>query len=170
MNTKILSILVNNHPGVTARISGLFLRRGYNITSFTGEETSSPEVSRITVSVDTDEENFEQIRHQVSKLYDIKKAIELKKEESIIKELALAKIKLTPDSSKMIKEWNEKFDAVIIDADVDVITFQICNTKDKIDAFYDEIQPYGIVETIRSGVIALSRGRKNIYGDEDTHC
>lgn len=169
MSAKILSILVNNHPGVTARISGLFLRRGYNITSFTGEETSSPEVSRITVSVDTSEDNFEHIKHQVHKLYDIQKAEELKRESSIIKELALAKIRLTPESAEKANEWNENYDAVIVDADSEVLVFQVCNTKENIDKFYDEIRPYGIVETIRSGVIALSKGKKNIYGDDINH-
>lgn len=169
MSKKILSILVNNHPGVTARISGLFLRRGYNITSFTGEETSSPEVSRITVSVNTSDDNIDHIKHQVSKLYDIQKVEELAKKESIIKELALAKIKLTPESTKRVNEWNERYDAVIIDADSEVLVFQVCNTKEKIDEFYEEIRPYGIVETIRSGVIALSRGKKNIYGDDIKH-
>ncbi len=165
MGQKILSILVNNHPGVTARISGLFLRRGYNITSFTGEETASPEVSRITVSVDTEEENFEQIRHQVLKLYDTKKAIELKKEESIIKELALVKIKYTDELNDDLEKWREKYEAIVIDSDSCVITFQVCNTKEMIDEFYLEIRPYGIIETIRSGIIALSKGKKNIYED-----
>ena len=169
MKTKLLSILVNNHPGVTARISGLFLRRGYNITSFTGEETSSPDISRITVSVESTEENFEHIRHQVLKLYDVKKAVELKREASIVKEFAMAKVMLTPESTKKIKEWYDNYDAVIIDADTEVLIFQICNTKEKIDTFYEEIRPYGIVETIRSGVIALSRGKKNIYGEDTLH-
>lgn len=165
MSKKILSILVNNHPGVTARISGLFLRRGYNITSFTGEETSSPEVSRITVAVDTEEENFEQIRQQVLKLYDIKKAVELKREASIIKELALVKIRYTDKLNGQLEEWKEQYEAVVIDSDSHVLTFQVCNTKEKIDEFYLKIKPYGIIETIRSGVIALSKGKKNIYED-----
>ncbi len=169
MDAKILSILVKNHPGVTARISGLFLRRGYNITSFTGEETSSPEISRITVSVKATEDGFEHIRQQVLKLYDVKKSVELKKEESIIKEFAMAKIMLTPESTKKIKEWYEEYDAVIIDADSEVLIFQICNTKEKIDLFYEAIRPFGIVETIRSGVIALSRGKKNIHGEDVAH-
>lgn len=163
MSQKILSILVNNHPGVTARISGLFLRRGYNITSFTGEETTSPEVSRITVAVDTEKENFEQIRQQVLKLYDTKKAVELKKEESIIKELALVKIEYIDELFNKVEKWKEKYDAIVIDSDSYVLTFQVCNTKEKIDEFYSEIKPYNIIETIRSGVIALSKGKKNIY-------
>lgn len=169
MSKKILSILVNNHPGVTARISGLFLRRGYNITSFTGEETSSPEVSRITVSVNTSDNNIDHIKHQVSKLYDIQKVEELEKEAAIIKELALTKIKLTSESTTKVNEWNERYNAVIIDADSEVLVFQVCNTKEKIDEFYEEIRPYGIVETIRSGIIALSRGKKNIYSDDIQH-
>ncbi len=158
----ILSVLVNNNYGVVARIAGLFTRRGFNLNSFTGEETDDPAVSRITISVTENENAIYQIKNQVEKLIDIKEVAQLNPEESIVKELALIKINLNPETSEKAMHWVEEYSARLVDIDTEVMTFQICNNKDKIDQFFQAVKPYGIVESVRTGVVALARGNTHM--------
>ncbi|HHX59998.1 MAG TPA: acetolactate synthase small subunit, partial [Epulopiscium sp.] len=158
MKNKILSVLVENNYGVVARIAGLFTRRGFNLNSFTGEETDDPNVSRITISVTQKEDEIYQIRKQVEKLVDIKKVIQLDPKDSVVKELALIKINLNDQTSDKAMYWVEEFSARLVDIDTKVMTFQICNNKEKIDQFMEAVRPYGIIESVRTGVVALARG------------
>ena len=162
MKNKILSVLVENNYGVVARIAGLFTRRGFNLNSFTGEQTDDPAISRITISVTENEAAIYQIEKQVEKLVDIKKVIQLEPAESIVKELALVKIKLNAQTSEKAKHWVEEFSARLVDIDTEVMTFQVCNNKEKIDQFIEAVKPYGIVESVRTGVVALARGNAHI--------
>lgn len=158
MKNKILSVLVENSYGVVARIAGLFTRRGFNLNSFTGEETDEPGVSRITISVTEEEDQINQIKNQVEKLIDIKKVTKIDPEDSIVKELALVKIKLNKETAEKAMFWVEEYSAKLVDIDTEVMTFQICNNKEKIDDFFEAIKPYEIVESVRTGVVALQRG------------
>lgn len=162
MKNKILSVLVENNYGVVARIAGLFTRRGFNLNSFTGEQTDDPAVSRITISVTEEEDAIDQIKKQVEKLVDIKQVIQLNPEDSIVKELALIKINLNAETSEQAMYWVEEFSARLVDIDTAVMTFQICNNKEKIDQFIEVVKPYGIVESVRTGVVALARGNAHI--------
>ena len=162
MKNKILSVLVENNYGVVARIAGLFTRRGFNLNSFTGEETDNPNVSRITISVTQKEDEIDQIKKQVEKLIDIKKVIQLHPEQSVVKELALIKINLNAETSEKAMYWVEEFSARLVDIDTEVMTFQICNNKEKIDQFIEAVRPYGIIESVRTGVVALARGNAHI--------
>lgn len=162
MKNKILSVLVENNYGVVARIAGLFTRRGFNLNSFTGEQTDDPTISRITISVTEKEDAIDQIKKQVEKLVDIKQVIQLNPEDSIVKELALIKINLNAETSEQAMYWVEEFSARLVDIDTEVMTFQICNKKEKIDQFIEVVKPYGIVESVRTGVVALARGNAHI--------
>lgn len=162
MTNKILSVLVENNYGVVARIAGLFTRRGFNLNSFTGEETEDPTVSRITISVTENEDAIYQIQRQVEKLVDIKKVVQLDPKDAIVKELALVKINLNNETSAKTMYWVEEFSARLVDIDTQVMTFQICNSKEKIDQFIQAVRPYGIIESVRTGVVALERGNSHI--------
>ena len=162
MKNKILSVLVENNYGVVARIAGLFTRRGFNLNSFTGEETEDPTISRITISVTENEDAIDQIQKQVEKLVDIKKVVQLDPKDAIVKELALIKINLNNETSAQTMHWVEEFSARLVDIDTQVMTFQICNSKEKIDQFIQAVRPYGIIESVRTGVVALERGNAHI--------
>lgn len=162
MKNTILSVLVENNYGVVARIAGLFTRRGFNLNSFTGEETHEKNISRITISVTEDENSIYQIQKQVEKLIDIKKVKVLDNKQDIIRELAIIKVALKPELCSKIKELTEKYSVKVIDIDTEVIVFEICNSKDMIDAFIDRVRPFEIIESVRTGVIALQRGNQHM--------
>ncbi|MDF2612959.1 MAG: ilvH [Clostridia bacterium] len=162
MTNRILSVLVENNYGVVARIAGLFTRRGFNMNSFAGEETHDPGISRITISVTENEDSIHQIQKQVEKLVDIKKVELLDVRSDIIRELALIKVAAQKELFARIKELTGQFNVKIIDMDTQVVVFEICNTKEKIDEFIDTVRQYGIIESVRTGVIALQAGNKHI--------
>ncbi|MGL4736463.1 MAG: acetolactate synthase small subunit [Sarcina sp.] len=162
MKNTILSVLVENNYGVVARIAGLFTRRGFNLNSFAGEETHDPNISRITISVTEDEQAIGQVQKQVEKLVDIKKVQVLNKEEDLLRELALIKVALKSELTKRTKELTENYNVRVIDMDTETIVFEICDSKDKIDAFIDFVRPFEIVESVRTGVIALQRGNRHM--------
>ena len=162
MKNTILSVLVENNYGVVARIAGLFTRRGFNLNSFAGEETHDPNISRITISVTENEDAIYQIQKQVEKLVDIKKVALLDSEEDLIRELALIKVSLKPQLKGRIKNLTETYNVKIIDIDTEIIVFELCDKKEAIDAFIGVVSEFGIIESVRTGVIALQRGNKHL--------
>ena len=162
VTNRILSVLVENNYGVVARIAGLFTRRGFNLNSFAGEETHDAHISRITISVTENEDSIEQIQKQVEKLVDIKKVEVLDSEEDLLRELALIKVNVHQDLLSQIKNLTNEFNVKIIDMDTEVIVFEICNSKQKIDDFINCVRHYNILESVRTGVIALQRGNKHM--------
>ncbi|MEG0013325.1 MAG: acetolactate synthase small subunit [Cellulosilyticaceae bacterium] len=162
MKNTILSVLVENNYGVVARIAGLFTRRGFNLNSFAGEETHNPRVSRITISVTEDEAAISQIQKQVEKLVDIQKVQVLDNEKDIMRELALIKVAYKPELGIKIKELTERYNVKVIDMDTEALIFQVCNSKEKIDDFINEVREYQIIESVRTGVIALQRGNTHM--------
>lgn len=162
MKNTILSVLVENNYGVVARIAGLFTRRGFNLNSFAGEETHIPGVSRITISVTEDENSLDQIQKQVEKLVDIKQVQVLDNAKDIIRELALVKVLLRPELGVEIKGLTEKYGVKVIDIDTEIVVFEMCNSKEMIDSFIECVSQFDILESVRTGVIALQRGNKHI--------
>lgn len=162
MKNTILSVLVENNYGVVARIAGLFTRRGFNLNSFAGEETHVQGISRITISVTEDEQSLDQIQKQVGKLVDIKKVQVLDNAQDIMRELALIKVALKPELGEKIKELTEKYSVKVIDIDTEIVVFEMCNSKEMIDSFIECVRPFEIIESVRTGVIALQRGNKHI--------
>ena len=159
---RVLSILVDNQAGVLSRVTGLFSRRGYNIDSLSVGETEDPSLSRITVVVRGDDKVLEQIAKQAEKLIDCKKLTELAADSSVYRELALVKISAKASDRSEIVGIVEIFRANIIDVSVSSITVEITGDENKISAFVELMQPYGIIETARTGLTGLQRGQDSL--------
>ena len=158
MERHVLSILVENHPGVLARISGLFSRRGYNIDSLSVGETEDMSHSRITVAVMGDADIIEQIRKQVEKLVDVSEVIVLLPSESVYRELTLIKVRANAKVRPEIVGIAEIFRANIIDVANKSMTVELTGDQDKISAFVELMTAYGVIEIVRTGLTAIQRG------------
>ena len=156
-----LSLIVENKFGVLTRISALFARRGYNIDSLTVGMTEDEEISRITMVVTADEQTLEQIKKQLNKLINVIKVTELKKVGSIARELVFIKVKADGRTRSNIVEISNLFRAHVIDVSKESLILQITGTPSKTKAFMNMIEPYGIIEFVRSGVTGLQRGHQN---------
>ena len=154
-----LSLLVENIFGVLARISGLFARRGYNIDSLTVGTTQDDNFSRITMTVTADEQTLEQIKKQLNKLINVIKVIELKQGEAIRRELVFIKVKANDQTRSRVVEISNLFRASVVDVAKESLVLEITGTLSKVDAFLNMIEPYGIIEFVRSGVTGLQRGK-----------
>jgi acetolactate synthase-1/3 small subunit len=162
MNKHVLSVLVENHSGVLSRVSGLFSRRGYNIDSLSVGETEDPKISRMTIVVRGDDYILEQIKKQLNKLIDVIKVIELDKERSVFRELAMIKVSAESSSRAAIIELVDIFRAKIVDVANQTLTVEMTGDEAKIEAFINLMAPYGIREIVRTGLTALERGSRNI--------
>ncbi|GAQ24982.1 MULTISPECIES: acetolactate synthase small subunit [Tepidanaerobacter] len=163
MRKAIFSVLVHNEYGVVTRISGLFTRRGFNITSFTGEETDNPKISRITIVAEGDERELAQIKSQVEKLVDVIKVVELDVNTSVQRELALIKVKTDDTNRTEVFQIVETFRGKIIDIDPESIIVELTGDLSKVKAFLELMKRYGIIEIVRTGGIALQRGKGSIH-------
>lgn len=157
--THILSILVENKSGVLARIAGLFSRRGFNIETLAVGPTDDPTISRITLTVDGASHPIDQVTKQLHKLVNVIKIRDLEPEETVARELALFKISADAESRGQIMQFTDIFRGKVVDVSKRSITVEITGTDDKIEAFERMIRPFGLVEMVRTGEIAVSRGR-----------
>ncbi len=159
--TYILSIIVENKPGVLFRAANMFRRRGFNIDSISVGEIEQEDLSRMTITIHGDEDVAEQIVKQVSKLIDVIKVQVLDQEETVQRELALIKIQVS-DSRALseLTNYSEIFRNRIIDVSRDSLMVEVTGTPDKIDAFIELVSGYGIKEMSRTGITALQRGGK----------
>lgn len=155
----IISALVYNKSGVLARIATLFAARGYNIDSLAVGETENPEISRMTIVVRGDEKILEQVEKQLNKLIDVIKVYEYSKVDHIERDLMLIKVNANKTNRSEIIEIVEVFRADIVDFYHDSLVIQITGDEDKISAFVNLLKPYGIKEVVRTGVIAIARGK-----------
>lgn len=153
----ILSVLVQNRPGVLARVSGLFARRGYNIVSLAVAPTEDDYYSRITIVVDVDSAPLEQIVKQLFKLIDVVKISELDPRRSVERELLIATVRITPEARNQVVELANIFEAKILAVGVDALTVSLDGHPDKIDDFEELLRGYGIVELQRTGRVALPK-------------
>ncbi len=159
MNERyVISILVANHAGVLSRVSGMFTRRGFNIDTLTVGETESPEFSRITISMHGDKSVCDQIVRQLEKMYDVKKVKVMERESTVIRELLLIKISNDAQYRQDIMSVVDVFRAKITDYSPDALIIEIRGTSSKINAFIELLEPYGIQEMCRTGLVALERG------------
>lgn len=154
----VLSVLVENKPGVLARISGLFSSRGYNIQSLTVGETEDEAVSRMTIVVCGDDAVLEQIRKQLDKLVDVIKVVDLTTDSHIDRELCLVKVKADGEARDEIQGFVNIFRAKIVDVTTQSLTVEITGGLDKCQALIDLLQPFGILELVRTGAVAIARG------------
>jgi len=153
-----LSVLVNNHMGVLSRVAGLFSRRGYNIESLSVGETENPKISRMTIMADCEDEIFEQIKNQLSKLMDVITISDLAIESSIRRELALVKVDARSDKRTQILEIANIFRAHVIDITDNSLVLEITGDHGKVSAIISMLDEYGIKEVIRTGITAIERG------------
>ena len=153
-----LSVLVENKPGVLARVAGLFSRRGFNIDSLAVGITEKPDISRMTVVVDVEEHSLEQVHKQLNKLINVIKVIDLPDSNSVQREMILTKVKADPHNRAEIIEVVEIFRGKIVDVGSGTLSVEVTGPGSKLRAFEDLLQPYGVVELVRTGTIALPRG------------
>ena len=154
----VLSVLVENKAGVLSRVSGLFSRRGYNIDSLTVCETHNPNQSRMTIVVRGDEYILEQIQKQLAKLQEV---ISIKKAEratSVQREMALVKVKAEANTRGTIIETCDIYKARIVDVGLESVIIEITGSEEKIESLLRLLQPYGILEYVRTGLNCMDRG------------
>jgi acetolactate synthase I/III small subunit len=154
-----LSVLVENKPGVLARVAELFARRGFNIESLAVGTTEKPEISRMTIVVDVEEHSLEQVRKQLHKLINIIEIIDLDPDASVAREMVLAKIKVDGDNRSEIIELVDIFRGNIVDVARESIIVEVTGNASKLRAFEDLLKPFGIKELVRTGKVALPRGK-----------
>ncbi len=152
-----LSVQVENRPGALTRITSMFARRGFNIESLAVGPTERPDVSRITLCVECDENSLAQIQKQMHKLVNVLRISELTPEESLERELALIKVAAQPARRSELMALGEVFNARVADLGRDAIVFEICGTPEEIDSFEELLRPHGIKELVRTGRVALGR-------------
>lgn len=155
-----LSVLVENKPGVLTRVAGLFARRGFNIDSLVVAETESTAVSRMTITVDEQDQPIEQVTKQLHKLINVLKIVDLDPTGSVERELMLIKVKADAEARAEIMQMVEIFRAKIVDVSSEVLIIEMTGTRDKVSAFVELLAPFGVVELTRTGHIAMSRGKR----------
>lgn len=156
----VLSVLVENRAGVLSRVSGLFSRRGYNIDSLTVCETADPKKSRMTIVVRGDEYILEQIEKQLSKLVEVISIEHCLSGTTCQREMALIKVKACGQSRGVIIETCEIFRAHIVDVSENSLIVEATGSEDKISSLIRLLEPYGILELLKSGLTAMDRGEK----------
>jgi acetolactate synthase I/III small subunit len=162
MSVHTLSVLVENKPGVLARIAGLFSRRGFNIDSLAVGPTEHPEISRMTIVVNVEDSPLEQVTKQLNKLVEVIKIVELEGREAIERELLLVKVKADVETRSQVLDVVQLFKARVVDVATDAITLEVTGNADKLVDFLKVIEPFGIRELVQSGLVAIGRGGRSI--------
>ncbi|MGN6635884.1 MAG: acetolactate synthase small subunit [Oryzihumus sp.] len=162
MSKHTLSVLVENKPGVLARIAGLFSRRGFNIDSLAVGPTEHPEISRMTVVVDVEDLPLEQVTKQLNKLIEVLKVVELERTASVQREILLVKVKADLSSRSHVLETAQLFRAKVVDVAPDAVTIEATGNSDKLEALLRVLEPFGIKELVQSGMVAIGRGPRSI--------
>jgi len=155
-----LSVLVENKPGVLARIAGMFSRRAFNIYSLAVGPTDDERFSRVTIVVELDERPVEQVTKQLHKLINVVKIQELSHEDAIERELMMIRVNAPPQTRFQVVELADIFRAKVIDVGTSSIAVEVTGEPDKLDAFEDLVRPLGIIDIVRTGRIAIGRGPK----------
>jgi acetolactate synthase-1/3 small subunit len=155
-----LSVLVENKPGVLVRVAGLFARRGFNIDSLVVAETEDESLSRMTITVGEQDRSVEQITKQLHKLVNVLKITKLDPVESVERELLMVKVKADVRTRPDIMQMVELFGARVADVSPEVLLIEMTGTREKVSAFTELLQPFGVVELMRTGRLAMSRGKK----------
>ena len=162
MEKHTLSVLVEDKPGVLARVSGLFSRRGFNIASLAVGQTEQPGVSRMTIVVSVEDFPLEQVTKQLNKLVHVIKIVELDPSQSVQRELLLVKVRADGTVRSQVLETVQLFRAKVVDVSPESLTIEATGTADKITALLRMLEPYGIREMVQSGMVAVGRGPRSI--------
>ncbi len=162
MSRHTLSVLVEDQPGVLARIAGLFSRRSFNIESLAVGPTEHAGISRITIVVNVDEHPLEQVTKQLNKLVNVIKIVELEPAHSVQRELMLVKVRADMDTRSHVLETVQLFRAKVVDVSADAVTVEATGNADKLEALLRVLEPFGVRELVQSGMVALGRGGRSI--------
>ena len=162
MTKHTLSVLVENKPGVLARVAGLFSRRGFNIESLAVGPTEHPDVSRMTIVVSVDELPLEQVTKQLNKLINVIKIVELEPATAVQRELLLVKVRADATVRSQVLETVQLFRAKVVDVSPEALTIEATGTADKLDALVRMLEPFGVREMVQSGMVAVGRGPRSI--------
>jgi acetolactate synthase-1/3 small subunit len=162
MSRHTLSVLVEDKPGVLARIAGLFSRRGFNIESLAVGPTELPDVSRMTIVVNVEGLPLEQVTKQLNKLVNVLKIVELDADASVQRELMLVKVRADLETRSHVLETAQLFRAKIVDVATDAVTIEATGSHDKLEALLRVLEPFGIKELVQSGMVAVGRGQRSI--------
>ena len=162
MSRHTLSVLVEDQPGVLARISALFSRRGFNIDSLAVGPTELAGVSRMTIVVNVEELPLEQVTKQLNKLVNVLKIVELDQDSAVQRELLLVKVRADHDNRSAVLEIVELFRAKVVDVAVDTVTIEATGSRDKLEALLRVLEPHGVKELVQSGMVAVGRGSRSI--------
>jgi len=165
MERFVIAILVENQPGILTRVASMFNRRGFNIDSLTVSETETHDYSRITVSLTGDNNTCRQIIKQLKKLYNVKEVKVMEKEKSVFRELALIKLRNVPETRQEILSAVDIFRSKIVDFSPSTLCVEITGETSKIEAFIALVEPLGILEMCRTGVVAIERGCHYLNSD-----
>jgi acetolactate synthase-1/3 small subunit len=155
----LLSLMVENRPGVLARIALLFSRRGFNIDTLAVGPTEDPDISRITLTVDGAVHPIDQVTKQLHKLVNVIKIRDMEPAATVSREMALFKVSASIENRAEIMEFSQIFRAQIVDVSRRTMTIEVTGTDDKIDAFERMVRPHGLVEMARTGEVAIARSR-----------
>jgi acetolactate synthase-1/3 small subunit len=162
MSSHTLSVLVENKPGVLARVAGLFSRRGFNIESLAVGPTEHAEISRITIQVGVEGAALEQVTKQLNKLVNVIKIVELEEKQSVQRELLLVKVRADDGTRRSVLETVELFKARVADVGPEALTIELTGRPDKLNSMLKMLEPYGIREMVQSGMVALGRGPRSM--------
>jgi acetolactate synthase I/III small subunit len=162
MSRHTLSVLVENKPGVLARIASLFSRRGFNIDSLAVGPTEHPEVSRMTIVVNVEDLPLEQVTKQLNKLVNVLKIVELDPISSVQRELLLVKVRADAETRSQVLETVQLFRAKVVDVAPDAVTIEATGSKEKLEALIRVLEPFGTKELVQSGMVAIGRGARSI--------
>jgi acetolactate synthase-1/3 small subunit len=155
----VLTVLVENKPGVLTRVAGLFARRGFNIDTLAVGPTEDPAVSRMTITLDGAAHPIDQVTKQLHKLVNVIKIRDLDPEETIAREMALFKVQADGQTRAEVMQLTDIFRGRIIDVSSRTVTIEVTGTHDKIEAFEQMVRPFGLVEMVRTGEIAIAHGK-----------
>ncbi|MGU3498851.1 acetolactate synthase small subunit [Mycobacterium sp. C31M] len=162
LSTHTLSVLVEDKPGVLARVASLFSRRGFNIQSLAVGATEQKHLSRMTIVVEVEDFPLEQVTKQLNKLINVIKIVEQDEAQSVSRELALIKVRTDAATRSQVIEAVNLFRAKVVDVSTESLTIEATGTPEKLEAFLRVLEPYGIREIVQSGIVSLARGPRGI--------
>src|ERR1700704_7142440 len=159
LNTFV--VYVEHKPGVLTRVASRFRRRAFNIDSLTVGRTEKPEVSRMTITVDADYDQARRIEANLYKLVNVILVDNITNEESIVRDMAMIKVAATHEARSHVLELASVFRARVVDVAPESLTIEITGAEDKIDGLLEVLRPYGVLEMVRTGIVAMRRGSKS---------
>ena len=157
-----LAVLVENKPGVLTRVSGLFARRSFNIKSLAVGETEQPGISRMTIIVEADSAPIEQVKRQLKKLINVLKIVELHPEESVERRLLMMKVRADESRRTGVLQVVDLFRAHVVDVQPESVVIESIGSLPKLEALLRAMEPYGVIELVQSGAVAIGRGEQSI--------